>query len=629
VSAIVAAASANLSDRAAHWVTDATGHSAIAGPDAQTVRIGPRCALGHALLRIAAEEPSQPLSRDGRVWLTADVRLDDRARLISALRAHGRGRTDLRQSDPELLLAAYETWGEAFLEHLAGDFAFVLWDEDRGTMLCARDQIGVVPLHYAQVGGELLVATGVEPLLLHDGVADDLDEEALADFLVRARGDFGSTAFRAIRRVPPAHVLRWTATDPTARLHRYWRAPEWEPLVRFRDPRQYVSCFRELLQAAVADRFTGEQVSVQLSGGMDSTTVAALAHRVTAGRDAPVGSVRAINAVLGGATGDREGHYARLVADALQIELDQVDASELGPLDPFAEPQPRTPEPTPYRWTAWDYELPRRSADHARVSLSGLGGDPLLMFVPWYWAEWIAHGQAPRLARALVDDARLFGDRPHPHLKQCAVHAWASVSIRPPSEPGWLAADFSTRTEAKARLRSLAAIPASAVDVRSLTGDPMWSTMFMWGDPSHTRLPLRVRHPFVDLRLLEFVARLPPYPWLISKRILREAAGDLLPEAVRRRPKTPLVRPPNAGIAPEAIQRVADLVRTTPEVDRFLDRQALMAATTTPDAEHEHEIFHELARPLGLVHWLAHRRRFEVRRREVEVGEMRFREDFA
>jgi hypothetical protein len=131
----------------------------------------------------------------------------------------------------------------------------------------------------------------------------------------------------------------------------------------------------------------------------------------------------------------------------------------------------------------------------------------------------------------------------------------------------------------------------------------MW---FTWAHPSYTRLKLRVRHPFMDLRLLEFAARIAPQPWFEDKLILRQATAGLLPEPVRRRPKTGLVSGPRPSTTPVVRQAVSELIRSVPEADRFLNRQALISAVQQQNAAWEDFI---LARPLGLVHWLSFWRR--------------------
>ena len=234
MSAVVAAVGRVLGPDTVAWVAQATALSRPTAPDGDAVWVGDQCGLGHAFLRTSAVERAEPVSLDRSTWLTADVRLDDRERLAARLRGRGRDAT-IALSDAELVLHAYAAWDDGCLDHLQGDFAFALWDGRRRRLLCARDQLGVVPLHYARVPDGLLVATAVDALLLHPAVSDELDEEAIADFLLLGHySDFEATAFERIRRVPPAHVLTWQ--DGDVRVRRYWRMPRWEPLVSFRRP---------------------------------------------------------------------------------------------------------------------------------------------------------------------------------------------------------------------------------------------------------------------------------------------------------------------------------------------------------------------------------------------------------
>ena len=175
--------------------------------------------------------------------------------------------------------------------------------------------------------------------------------------------------------------------------------------------------------------------------------------------------------------------------------------------------------------------------------------------------------------------------------------------------PDWLAPDFAARTTAASRPGAFEAFRGRDLDFRSIAGHPFWQTLFLWGDPTFTHLPLRLRHPLADLRLIDFVSRLPPEPWLVRKRILREAVRDLLPEPVLSRRKTPLVRTRRAGISREAVGGLAELARTLPEIERFFDPNALLEAILAPEAAIEHPQDPRLVRALGLVHWRAHWRR--------------------
>jgi asparagine synthase (glutamine-hydrolysing) len=602
VSAIVARVGSEPDPVDSAWLARATKLSQPAGPDGhQHLQIG-RCGLGHAVLHTGVDALG-PTTLDGRVWITADARLDARAGLRATL-----GAQDC--PDAELILHAYRRWGDRLVEHLAGDFAFAIWDDDAGRLICARDQIGVSVLHYARAAGQLLVSTSLEALVGHAAVPDGLDEQAIADFLAFGYyTDLSATAFASVRQLPPAHMLTWEGGE--MRVRRYWTLPEWEPLARFTSLEDGAERLRDLLDTAVADRLTTSRASTLLSGGMDSTTVAASAIRTLEARNAPPGALHAFTGVLGGGSGDLEGDFARLVADELGIPIDVDDATTRSTIDPFDTPPVRQPEPMPYQFTDYLFRYVRVPARHAPVALSGHGADVLFQFLPWYFLEWLARGRVGRVGRAFAERVRLSQGRPRPHLRTILYMASYGRSAQPRLPP-WLLAEFATRTGVADRQRERMPKPfgmrARDVDARALTCDPMWAWLFRVGDPAFTREPVRVRHPFADLRLIEFALSLAPEPWLVDKRILREAAKSRLPEAVRTRRKTLLVQTPPSGVTEDALTSLAQMVTSTSELQRFVDVDLLAREVvgSGEDADVHRRWWRE--RALGLGYWLWHRR---------------------
>ncbi len=582
------------------WLADATVLSRRGGPDGSDTRTFASAGLGRALLRLEPDEVAGPVTLDGRAWVAADVRLDARDELRRRLAGRGEGCRP-GATDAELVLRAHRAWGAACAEHLLGDFAFALWDDRRGELLCARDQLGVAPLHVAQAGPCLIVASLLDAILLHPDVDDELDDEAIATFLVDGvPSDHIQTAYAHVRRLPPAHTLEWTAHATTRR--RYWQLDPHPPLLLLPRTEDYVELFADALDTAVADRIRTNAVSAHLSGGLDSGAIVASAATLLRARGAGPGALRTVTAVLGGDSGDEEGDYAAEVRTALGVDGTVVDATDAQPTDPFAPPDIRLPEPAPYQRNDLQLRIARASIPSA-VVLTGLGGDVLLGFVAPWWIDAALRGRPVWVARALLERTRLCHERPRPGVRAIL----AALRSRPPPIPaaGWVAHQGGRAPVPRRRELTPPRLPR--FDLRDFVTDPMWPTIATLGHPTTTGLPLRLVHPFYDLRLVSLAAGLSPDLWLRGKRILREATRDRLPERVRQRPKTPLV----STVAPECSAIVSaglrELVLLAPELDRFVDRRQLLAAAACPPAD-DFSREASLSRGLGLAHWLTHRR---------------------
>jgi asparagine synthase (glutamine-hydrolysing) len=365
----------------------------------------------------------------------------------------------------------------------------------------------------------------------------------------------------------------------------------------------YVELFADVLDTAVADRIGTGTVSAHLSGGLDSGAVVASAATLLRARGAAPGALRTVTAVLGGDSGDEEGDYAAEVREALGLDGTVIDATEAQPTDPFAPPDIRLPEPAPYQRTDLQLRIARASIP-STVVLSGLGGDVLLGFVPPWWIDAALRGRPVWVARALLERPRLSHERPHLGVRAIL----AALRSRPAPIPaaGWVARQAGRAPVPRRRELTPPRLPR--FDLRDFVTDPTWPTAATLAHPTTTNLPLRFVHPFYDLRLVSLVAGLSPELWLRSKRILREATRERLPERVRTRPKTPLVRALTPGDTPEASTGLRDLVLLAPDLDRFVERELLAEAASVPGQSRDfaREMF--VCRGLGLAHWLTHRR---------------------
>ena len=148
---------------------------AFRGPDAQQIWLKDHVGFVHTLFN-TTEAPArelQPLTLNGKSWIVADARIDVRNELFAAWASAGQADpTESSSTDAELILHAYHTWGEACVERLRGDFAFAIWDDARQQLFCARDQMGVKPLYYAQVGSCVIFSNTLNCVRRHPLVAD-------------------------------------------------------------------------------------------------------------------------------------------------------------------------------------------------------------------------------------------------------------------------------------------------------------------------------------------------------------------------------------------------------------------------------------------------------------------------
>ena len=180
-------------------------------PDAQEIWSEADVGFGHALLRTTWDSvrERQPHTLNQKVWITGDIRLDRRHELMARLGACG-GNLEKDAPDVDLVLQAYQIWGEACLEQLSGDFAFAIWDSPQQRLFCARDQFGIVPFYYAQIGKHLIFSNYLNCLRLHPEVSDSFNEQAIADFLLFSMNmDVATTTFADIQKLPPAHKLTY------------------------------------------------------------------------------------------------------------------------------------------------------------------------------------------------------------------------------------------------------------------------------------------------------------------------------------------------------------------------------------------------------------------------------------
>ncbi|MDP6609261.1 MAG: asparagine synthase-related protein [Vicinamibacterales bacterium] len=577
---------------------------AFRGPDHQSTWADGTVGFGHTLLSTTTE-PSpdrQPTSLDGRVWITADARIDGRLGLVRRLES--RGRTDLRTAtDAQLILHAYHVWQDACVEHLLGGFAFAIWDGPGRRLFCARDHFGVKPFYYRRLPGLLVLGNTLECVRRHPETSDRLNELAIADFLLFGiKQDEPATSFDDIQRLPPAHTLIYEAGD--VRTRSYWTVPT-EGRVRYRRGQDYVDRFNELFDDAVADRVRAGAVGVWASGGLDSTSILATADRVLAERGMPYRLV-ADTVVYDSLIPHEERRYARIAAEPLHAEISFFAADDFAPLQGWDQPELLPPEPIDEPFLLMRRRQFEQAASHGRVQLHGEGGDEI--FRTSYLVDLLFRMRPFELGADLV--RTLLGHRCRPGVGlRAALTRWAGREPPMSEYPAWLDRDLARRLDLEARwahVESLGVRGTHAVrpEAQGYLAWAPWAEWFEAFDPGATGILVESRLPLLDVRLVEYLLAIPPLPWCVDKHLLRVAMQDRLPDPVRLRPKTPLAEDPMDVHLSRGGSALLERFDPTPELAHYVDRSAMPRLTGGPGS---HDPWLHL-RPFYLNHWLRHRR---------------------
>jgi asparagine synthase (glutamine-hydrolysing) len=553
---------------------------AFRGPDTQHTWHARNVGFGHTLLKTSqgsSDNPQQPFSLDGNVWIVADARIDAQRELVAALHAKG-SPVKLGASDAELILHSYQAWGADCVEHLLGDFAFAIWDAPQQTFLCARDHFGVRPFFYALAGQAFLFSNTLECLLLHSSVSAKLNDLAIADFLLfDSPQDQDATVYTDTKRLPPAHAL--VVKDGRIAIRRYWTLPAVE-LARPARPDDSVEQFKHLMHDAVVDRVRAGPVGVYMSGGLDSTTVAAFAQQALARTGHPNG-VRAYAEVYDRLIPHDERKYAGLAADGMGIPIYFHPADDY---EIFHEPlwmKHRWPEPMNTSWTASDLDLFGKIANENRLVVTGFGGDPALSCrLTVHFAQLLKAGHLARVP----EDAWRYLTRPNRISRLYLRARWRVLVGRNKPRwfyPSWINPDLEKRFQLRARHAGGFAVHAPPkTPPERITGYQglelkLWPDGFESMDAGATGLPLEFSHPFFDLRLLSFALSLPAMPWCSDKELLREATRGLLPDAVRHRRKTTLQRGPVDACLQHRKSAWVDTFEPAPGLAEFVVRDRI------------------------------------------------------
>ncbi|WP_320670618.1 asparagine synthase (glutamine-hydrolyzing) [Patulibacter defluvii] len=538
------------------------------GPDAAGVWLDRHVALGHRRLAIIDLEGGvQPMvARDAEgtplAVITYSGEVYNHRELRAELTARGHGfRT---RSDTEVVLRAYLEWGADLASHLNGMFAFAVWDVPAQELLLVRDRLGIKPLYYAAAGaGALLFGSEPKAILANPLFAPELDHDGIAELFALATAPTpGHGVYRGLRQVRPGHLVR--VTRGGVRERRWWQLPTRPHLDGLDATALRV---RGLVAAAVGRQLQSDvPLGFLLSGGIDSSALVALAARQRNGDGTDTYSVDFppdegperlgewnrsedqpyVDAVVGhvGTSHRRIVVAGRELARHRGIGLDARD------LPGWGEPDTSL------------YLLFRGVREHATVALSGEVADEVFGGYSFFHDG----------ARGPVEQFPWLVGRRSPV-------ALLRPEVRQAVDPdGYVRARLA---EALDEVPALAGEPAADARARTLS----YLALTRWlpavlerKDRMSMATALEARVPFADHHVVEYLWNV---PWELkttggeAKGLLRRAIGDVLPDAVLRRPKSGYPATSASAYGDELRERVGELLERDARVFELVDRDVV------------------------------------------------------
>ena len=539
------------------------------GPDDSGIFHAPAAGLAHRRLSIldlsAAGHGPMP-NEDHTMWLTYNGEIYNYRELIPDLVA--RGHHFRSMADTEVILHAYEEYGERCVERFNGMFAFAIWDAHRGCMFCARDRCGVKPFFFVERAGRFAFASEIKALLALPWMGSEPNEARIMDFLTVALVDHtNETFFKDVQVLPAGHTI--TIGPGRRSIRRYWELPRSDDPVGGRSTEAERARWEEEFEALLLDSVrlrlrSDVTVGSCLSGGIDSSTIVCMVNRLLFPERAEAEAVRESwrrggeRQMTFSACFDDQRIDERRFMDAV-VRQTRVDAQFTYPrgedldrqLDQIVWHQD---EPFLSSSIFAQWEVMRLARAHGvKVLLDGQGADELLCgyvgyFGPFF-ADLLTHGRITDLAREIDLYQRNFGDRfgtgarltaralrtrhswlrnprhrrPHAvdglppwmapdEVEWARSRSWSPPTLYSPEEPGFLAS-------ATHWLFTKASLPA----------------LLRYEDRNSMAFGVESRVPFLDYRLVEYVFRRPNAFRMedgLSKRTLRRVARKWVPEEV-------------------------------------------------------------------------------------------------
>jgi len=511
--------------------------------------------LGHRRLSIIdLSTGQQPLANeDGTVWVVFNGEIYNFQELQVELGKSGhRFRT---RSDTEVIVHAWEEWGEWAAERFRGMFAIALWDERRRTLWLVRDRLGKKPLYYSISREQIIFGSEIKAVLEGGDVDRSLDLTSLWDSLSLVYIPSPKTIFKGVRKLPPAHYA--VITSDEFRVQRYWDL-SFDPVHAYNEEKVIEDLLGMLEEATRLRMISEVPLGAFLSGGVDSSGIVAMMAGASNGRPVLTNSISFSEAAYD------EAVYARRIADLFHTDHHEFQVKpEAVPVveklawhydEPFAD---SSAVPT--------YYVSKMARENVTVSLSGDGGDENFAGYRRYYIDLMEGKVRSALPRWVSRNVVGLLGRIYPkadYLPQVLRgKTFLSNVARDPAEAYFTSVSIMTEADKKRLvnpelLRNIGGYDSrdlfhriyreaqseshlsrlQYLDIRTYLCEDILTKV----DRASMAVSLEVRCPILDHKFMEYVARIPPRMKLRGregKSIFKKALAHRLPEDVLYRPK--------------------------------------------------------------------------------------------
>lgn len=538
------------------------------GADGRGVWVDGNIGLGHRMRWTTPESQNEKLplkSPESGCVISCDARIDNRDEMLRQLSFGQKPATEI--SDSEIILRAYEKWGQECPRHLVGDFVFAIWDKSHRKLFCARDTLGLKHFYYYYRPGRLFaLASEIKALLEIDEVPKEINEAHLADYLILKSEDRVSTFYKGIERLPLNHSL--TVTSERIQTRQCW-SPDLKE-IRLKRDSDYHEAFLEKFSQAVNCRLrSAYPVGAMLSGGLDSSAVVCVADKTLRAQGrGPLSTYSAVFPTL--AKEDPrvdESSFMRSVIEQTGVNAHFVNVDDASPLQNMDKIVWHTDHPVGYLNVYMDSQIFKKcQADGIRTLLTGHDGDTTVTYGYQEFEQLARRGRVVRMMREARAMNINMPSRGHtfkrlawhqgvkPAIPSALVSAWRvarfwknsiidDTAVPHPLHLSSVNPNFRSRERLIERMEALweenypSEVSPAEHHWNSLTTG-LFSNMHEQVEKLSAAYGVEPRHPFFDRRLIEFCVALPPGQRIYkgwTRSIFRFAMEGILPPDVQWR----------------------------------------------------------------------------------------------